>query len=143
MNKDAARTHTYRRTVVVLLGPLLVHQQKFSSFHFFVSTLVSLNQALKDIRAFGTDSEVELYKAFKLQLLNAIHLLCFHHFRANISAKLASLCIPPSMAKKFIHDIFGKMTGDVHESGLVDAASAKEFDEKREACGVVWDGREC
>lgn len=32
----------------VLLGPLLVHQQKkFSSYHFFISTIVSLNPSLR------------------------------------------------------------------------------------------------
>ena len=53
----------------IILDPLLVHQQKkFSSYHFFVSTLISLCPSLKNIKAFGSDGEVELYKAFKLQL---------------------------------------------------------------------------
>ena len=40
----------------IMLGPLLVHQQKkFSSYHFFISTLISLCPKLTNIKAFGTD----------------------------------------------------------------------------------------
>lgn len=112
----------------VLLGPLLVHQQKkFSSYHFFASTLVSLRPALRNVRAFGTDGEHELYKAFKMQFENAIHLRCFRHFRANLRDKLAKLCIPPPTANEFLKDVFGRTIGEVHEAGLVDASSAEEF----------------
>ena len=88
--------HFYVSTLVSLcpaltLGPILVHQQKtFFSYHFYVSTLASLCPA---IRAFGTDGEKELYKAFKLQLPNTIHLCCFGPFRANVTEKLTKLCI--------------------------------------------------
>ena len=43
-----------------------------------------------------------------------------------------------------MHDIiFGQTTGNVHEAGLVDAASTEEFDAKSEACHEVWNQREC
>ena len=127
----------------IMLGPLLVHQQKkFSSYHFFISTLISLCPKLTNIKAFGTDGEQELYKAFKAQLPNSIHLRCFRHFRANLSAKLTKLCIPTSVAKEFLKDVFGQTTGDVHEAGLVDATSTEEFTTKLEAYREVWNERE-
>ena len=127
----------------VLLGPLLVHQQKkFSSYHFFASMLISLCPALRNIRAFGTDGEQELYKAFKMQLPNAIHLRCFRHFRTNLTDKLTKLGIPSSVTKEFLQDVFGKTIGEVHEAGLVDSVSAEEFDAKLEAYHEIWDKRE-
>lgn len=126
----------------VLLGPLLVHQQKkFSSYHFFISTLISLCPELKKINAFGTDG-LELYRAFKMQLPNAVHLRCVRHFRANLSAKLTSLCIPSSAIKDFLKDVFGHSIGDVHEAGLVDATSVEDFEIKLSDYQNVWDDRE-
>ena len=127
----------------IILGPLLVHQQKkFSSYHFFASTLISLCPSLKNIRAFGSDGEVELYRAFKLQLPHAVHLRCFRHFRANLDAKLTSLKFPSSAITEFMKDVFGQTTEEVHEAGLVDATSPEMFDQKLEELHVVWDKRE-
>ena len=48
----------------IILGPLLVHQQKeFCSYHFFASTLCP---SLRNIRSFGTDGESQLYKGFQM-----------------------------------------------------------------------------
>lgn len=77
-----------------------------------------------------------------MQLPNAIHLRCFRHFRANISAKLTKICIPPSLIKDFLKDIFGWTIGDVHEAGLVDATSDEDFDAKLESYNKTWDQRE-
>ena len=82
----------------VLLGPVLIHQTKqFRPFHYFASTLTRLNPNLANIRAFGTDGEPELIKAFKVVLSNAIHLRCANHLRQNIKdfitfVKNASSC---------------------------------------------------
>ena len=127
----------------IILGPLLVHQQKkFSSYHFFISTLISLCPSLKNIKAFGSDGEVELYRAFKLQLPNAIHLRCFRHFRSNLAAKLSSLGMPSATIKEFMKDVFGQTIEGVHEVGLVDARSRDDFDEKLKALHAQWDKRE-
>ena len=49
----------------IYLGPLLVHQSlKFCNYHYFVSQLVGLCLALKNIKAVGTDGEGPLYEAF-------------------------------------------------------------------------------
>ena len=70
----------------VMLGPMLVHQQKkFSSYNFFASSLISLRPILHNILAFETDGEVELHKALATNFPNAIHLRCFRHYRANLS----------------------------------------------------------
>lgn len=87
--------HRTRGHSPVMLGPILVHhQKKFSSYNFFASTLISLKPALRNVIAFGTDGEEELFKAFGTQFPNAIHLRCFHHYRANI--KKASRYEPSS-----------------------------------------------
>ena len=127
----------------IILGPLLVYQQKeFPSFHFLISTLISLCPSLKNIKAFGSDSEVELYRAFKLQLPNVIHLRCFRHFRSNLVAKLSSLSMPSATIKEFMEDVFGQIIEGFHEPGLVDARSRDDFDEKLEALHAQWEKRE-
>ena len=79
----------------IILGQFLVHQQKkFSSYHFFASTLISLCPSLRNIKAFGSDGETKLYQAFQMQLPEATHLRCFRHFRANLVSKLTSLGLP-------------------------------------------------
>lgn len=71
---------------------LLVHQQKnFASYHFLASTLISLCPSLRNIRAFGSDGETQLYQAFQMQFLEAIHLQCFQHFRTNLVTRLEKL----------------------------------------------------
>ena len=77
-----------------------------------------------------------------MQLPNAIHLRCFRHFHANISAKLTSLCMPSPAIKEFLKDVFGHSIGDVHEAGLVDAASVEDLESKLAGFQKVWDDRE-
>jgi len=49
----------------VMLGPMLVHRKKlFSSYHFYPSSLVSLNAFIVQLQSFGTDGEESLYGAF-------------------------------------------------------------------------------
>lgn len=109
----------------IMLGPMLVHQQKkFSSYNFFASSLVSLRPALRNIIAFGTDGEEELYKAFGNQLPNAIHLRCFRHYRANIKRKLTDMGLSPD---SILSDIFGETIDGVHREGLVDAKDSNDF----------------
>jgi len=127
----------------IILGPLLVHQQKkFSSYHFFASTLVSLCPSLRSIKAFGSDGETALYQAFYMQLSEATHLRCFRHFRANLVTKLTSLGIPSEIINQYMKDIFGKTTSGVHEVELIDMTNEEEFEQRVKSLHEVWDQRE-
>ena len=56
---------TERGQHLIVLGPILIHQMKtFRPFHFFASTIISLNPELTKLKAFGTDGEPELTKRF-------------------------------------------------------------------------------
>lgn len=49
----------------IILGPILVHQQKdFSSFNYFASTLVSHDRRIRNVLAFGTDGDKAVVEAF-------------------------------------------------------------------------------
>ena len=86
--------HRLRKNHPIMLGAILVHHdKKFSSYHYFASTLISLKPSLRNIIAFGTDGEEELFEAFQTQLPNTLHLRCFCHFRSNIKRKLLDLFI--------------------------------------------------
>lgn len=107
----------------IILGPILVHQQKkFSSYHFFASTLISLCP-LRNIKAFGSDGETALYQAFHMQLPEATHLRCFRHFHA----------LPSEIINQYMKDIFGKTVAGVYEVGLVDLANEGEFEQRIES----------
>uniref|UniRef100_A0A1X7SJT8 MULE transposase domain-containing protein n=1 Tax=Amphimedon queenslandica TaxID=400682 RepID=A0A1X7SJT8_AMPQE len=111
----------------VILGPILIHQTKlFRPFHYFASTLTRLNPNLVNIRAFGTDGEPELIKAFKLVFTNAVHLRCANHLRRNIKDKLHALKLK-AVAGEIISDIFGKQIGNAFESGLIDSETSQSF----------------
>ena len=76
----------------VMIGPMLVHHRKlFSTYHFFASSLVSLNQSLADLKAFGTDGEECLCNVFDTQFSQVCHVRCFLHFRENCKAKLQEM----------------------------------------------------
>ena len=127
----------------IILGPLLVHQQKkFTSYHFFASTLISLCPSLRNIQAFGSDGETQLYETFQMQLPQAIHLRCFRHFRANLVSKLTSLGLPSEVINQYMTDVFGRTTEGLHEVGLVDMTDEEEFKQRTEALHETWDQRE-
>ena len=98
----------------VMMGPLLVHQKKaFSSYHFFISSLVGLRPALKNVQSFGTDGEQALINALSIQFPSAIHVRCFLHFKDNIKFKLTSgIKLPMTATDEFLADIFGKPSAD-------------------------------
>lgn len=119
---------TERGNHPINLGPILIHQTKtFQPFHYFVSTLVRLNPNLVNLRAFGTDGESELIKAFSVTFPHAVHLRCTNHMRQNIKDKLRSLGISQTVMSEFIADIFGKQTGNHFETGLIDCNSKSSF----------------
>ena len=112
----------------IMLGPVLIHQTKqFRPFHYFASTLIRLNPKLVNVKAFGTDGEPELIKAFSVCFPNAAHLRCMNHMRQNVKDKLRNLRIPQGVMRDFLDDIFGKKVGSHFEAGLVDAKSESAF----------------
>ncbi len=142
---------TYRNLLVettkgnnpILLGPVLVHQTKtFRPFHYLASTLIRLNPRLVDLRAYGTDGEPELIKAFGICFPKAIHLRCTNHMRQNIKEKLRALNIQESVSKEFLADIFGTWIGTHFEVGLADADSEASFAKSLEAVEAKWNNLE-
>lgn len=127
----------------LFLGPVLIHQTKtFRPFHYFASTLTRLCPSLVSIKAFGTDGEPELIKAFKTVFTAATHLRCFNHIRRNIKDKLASLNIPQKVAKEFIQDIFGCQVGSHFECGLLDLESEVAFQRALKQLEYRWNNLE-
>ena len=127
----------------IMLGPLLVHQQKkFSSYHFFASTLISLCPSLRNIKSFGTDGETQLFQAFQTQFPEAVHLRCFRHFRANVISKLKTLGVSSDMVDHYMKDIFGATTDGLHEIGLVDSSTEEEFDHRLQDLQGTWNSHE-
>ena len=124
-----------------MIGPLFIHQQKkFESYYFFASSLVSLNQNLKNLFAFGTDGERALINGFNAVFSNPLHIRCFLHFRGNLDAKLGSFGVPKTVRIEFLRDVFGNPSG--MEEGLVDAASEHEFEVMLSSLQQLWDDRE-
>ena len=121
-----------------MIGPLFIHQQKkFESYYLFASSLVSLNQNLKNLFAFGTDGESNGFNAVSS---NPLHIRCFLHFRGNLDAKLGSFGVPKTVRIEFLRDVFGNLSG--MEEGLVDAASEHEFEGMLPSLQQLWDDRE-
>lgn len=113
--------HRSRKNHPIMLGAILVHHdKKFSSYHYFASTLISLKPSLRNIIAFGTDGEEELFEAFQTQLPNTLHLRCFCHFRSIIKRKLLDL-FTFSVIDAYLGDIFKNTVDGVHTEGLVHA----------------------
>ena len=127
----------------LLLGPVLIHQTKtLSPFHLFASTLISLNSKVAEVKAFGSDGEPELIKAFSLAFRNAVQLRCFSHFRQNIKDKLREIGMPQSATKKIIEDIFGRQIGSHFEEGLVDAEDDVTFLAMLNSLEIEWNNLE-
>ena len=135
--------HRKERHSPIILGPILVHQQKkFSSYHFFASTLINLCPSFRNIKAFGLDGETALYQAFHMQLPEAAHLRCFRHFHTNLATKLTSLVLPSDIINQYMKDIFGKTIAWVHKVGLVDMANEEEFEHRIKSLHETWNQRE-
>jgi len=112
-----------------VLVPILIHQTKtFRLFHYFASTIISLNPELTKLKAFGTDGEPELIKAFHVCFPQATHLRCTNHLRQNVKDKLCSLGVSQSVSSELLADIFGVQKGSTFENGLIDTNSEASFD---------------
>ncbi len=95
-----------------------------------------------DLRAYGTDGEPELIKAFGICFPKAIRLRCTNHMRQNIKEKLRALNIQESVSKEFLADIFGTRIGTHFEAGLADADSEASFTKSLEGVEAKWNNLE-
>lgn len=119
----------------IVLEPVLIHHTKtFGLFHYLASTMIRLNPGLVQLRAFGTDGEPELIKAFRTCFPHAVHLRCMNHLRQNIKDKLHDL--------KFLSDIFGVQVGNHFECGLVDPQSDTIFSAQLKSLKERWNNLE-
>lgn len=135
--------HRVTKKHPVILGPMLVHQNKtFESYHFLASSMVGLCPQLSSLTAFGTDGEKPLGDAFAVQFHGASHLLCFLHVKERIKMKLRDLGISGEYIKPFLSDIFGHQEGTHLFCGLVDCESSEEFDEQLLQLETTWNERE-
>ena len=127
----------------VILGPVLIHHTKtFRPFHYLASTMIRLNPRLVHLRAFGTDGESELIKAFHTCFPQAVHLRCTNHLRQNIKEKLHDLKIPQNVWKAFLSDIFGVQIGTHFERGLIDSQSESSFSAQLTTLRERWNNLE-
>ena len=131
---------TPRKNNPILLGPILIHKTKtFQPFHYLGSTLIRLNSALIGLKAFGTDGEPELIKAFRLLFPKAVYLRCTNHLRQIIKDKLRDLyCPTQSVSSEFCTDILGRKVGSHFEAGLADSDSPSSFDKALKSLEPKW-----
>ena len=103
------------------IGPTFIHGSKtFESYFKLPSGMLKLNKKLKDIRAYGTDSEVNISESCTSCFQKGYHLLCDINMRDNITSNLTELHISGALARSFIGDIFGRVIGSYKHKGLVD-----------------------
>ena len=127
----------------IVLGQILIHQTKtFRPFHYFASTIISLNPELTKLKAFGTDGEPELIKAFHVCFPQATHLRCTNHLRQNVKDKLLSFGVSQSDSSECLADIFGVQKGSKFEHGLIDANLKASFDTALEHLKHHWNNLE-
>lgn len=123
----------------IVHGPILVHQKKeFSSYNYFLSTLVGLRPQLSAVQAFGSDGEESLVQALKSNFPWAQQLRCFLHMRRNLKSKLNEYHVTSTSSSIIMADIFGKNDGTNFHEGLVDAPNEKAFFTQLENMKKKW-----
>eukprot|EP00112_Aurelia_sp_Birch-Aquarium-sp1_P024863 Seg8024.1 transcript_id=Seg8024.1/GoldUCD/mRNA.D3Y31 product="hypothetical protein" protein_id=Seg8024.1/GoldUCD/D3Y31 len=90
--------------------------------------MVRLDSNLAALKAFGTHDGANVYKALKACFQRANHLLCWIHVKDNIKKKLSQLGAKDS--RTYIKEIFGKKCGDIKIKGLLDVATAEQFEQE-------------
>ena len=129
---------------LLLLGPMLVHYHKhFRNYNYFLSTLIGLKREIEHINAVGTDGEKNLVDAVIRNFPHVSHIRCFRHLQQNIEMHLRDREFPPSVVKKYTHDISGwsETDGSYHE-GLVDCRDIESFNTCLDALKPKWDSLE-
>ena len=125
-----------------VIGPVLVHQQmKFSSFNYFLSTLVSANKQLRHVLAVGSDGNEALVQPLSHNFPFTQQLRCFTILKRISTRNFESLAIPSKVTDEFVHDIFGHRYSRTME-GLVDSVSIADFDSKLDTLEATWNAPE-
>ena len=98
----------------VFIGPCFIHmQQETQTYYSFLSCLLGKKNALRDLKAFGSDGELALINALIAAFPDAIGLRCFIHMKDNIENHLTNkLHVKAEVKSAIIHDIFGHVVGD-------------------------------
>ena len=90
----------------------MIHYRKtFATYPFFTSSIIGLRPELEGVRAFGTDGEESLVKAFSDSFSFGLHLTCFIHMRRNIKRHLSDRGLDASSQNQILDDIFGRQVG--------------------------------
>ncbi len=122
-----------------LIGPVLVHERKTEeTYSTFASSLRTIEPDLSSLMAFGTDDEKALANAFNNNFQCATHLLCEVHLKKNVESKLVDLGIKEELKDEITADIFGKLSGDIFESGLSDASNVSDFEQQMKLLKQKW-----
>jgi len=93
----------------VLIGPVLLHQNKTKRSYLSLSSQISLETP--SVSVFGTDGDKQLYEAFQLSFPKAQHLLCDIHMKDNVEMKLNDLKISDQNKFRIVNLIFGSRIG--------------------------------
>ena len=101
---------------------------------------MGLKSSLRNLRAFGTDSEKAISNAMHVVFDKAVHLRCFLHFRGNLDTKLRDFGVPRHDRIEFLQDVFGNP--EEIETGIVDVETDEEFGELVESLEKIWEERE-
>ena len=92
--------------MATFLGPMLVHQHKLKeSYHYLLSTLISLHPSLSRILIVGTDGESNLSGAILNNLPFAQHVRCASHMTQDIQEKMKRMGVPKQYHSKFLRDV--------------------------------------
>ena len=104
--------------------------------------MIRLNPELTNLKAYGTDGEQELIKAFGTCFPRAVHLRCANYIRQNVRENLRSMNIPDSVGKEFMADVFGIQIGSHSEASLVNSMSEMSFAKSLQRLKPKWDNLE-
>lgn len=123
----------------MFLGPALIHAKKDEyTYQYFLSTLVALEEQLKNVLFFGADGEQALINAAAKNFEYATGLRCFLHAIDNIKRYPRGIGLQ-AIEKDVIADIFGKREGPSYQMGLADSTDDEDFDMKLESCIDKWE----
>ena len=127
---------------LIFMGPSLIHyRKKFSTYHYFTTSLVGIEPKLHTLRCFGTDGEENLMRACEKTWPFADGLRCKLHSKRNCQSHLSSY-LPDSVVKLFITDIYGERRDSHYEEGLCDLDDADTFEATLSSLQDTWNERE-
>ena len=126
----------------VMVGPIMTHQKKERvRYMAFANFIASLKRKLRSIRAFGTDSESNLYNTFLDEYPIAHHLLCFIHFKNSIKDHLYKIGVDSANMRVILIDLFAGQISTRFKEGILDAVKEVNFEERLGSLRDIWEYR--